>query len=105
MAADIMREADVNLMKLFGEWFKQQVAGGSNPWRILEDITSYYATAFEFVAIGAAHLDSYQKQLPLRRLDQSVQNAAEKLRDHLLKTFERRLRDKGFSVASIDTNI
>jgi hypothetical protein len=45
-------------MAFFGEWFREQVAGENDERRVLADVTSYYATAFEFVVIGAAYFRS-----------------------------------------------
>jgi hypothetical protein len=56
MAADMIRRADGEFMDFFARWFCQQAAGEPDGHRVLDDMKSYYATAFEFVAIGAAHL-------------------------------------------------
>jgi hypothetical protein len=56
MAASIMQEADGSFMDFFGQWFKRQVSLCNDEHEVLDEISRYYATAFEFVAIGAAHL-------------------------------------------------
>jgi hypothetical protein len=56
MAADMVRRAGDGFMDFFGRWFGQQVAGENDSHEVLRDMNSYYATAFEFVAIGAAEL-------------------------------------------------
>ena len=56
MAAEIIRNADEGFMPFFSEWFREQVAGEGDDRRVLDDVDSYYATAFEYVAIGAAHV-------------------------------------------------
>jgi hypothetical protein len=106
MAGDMIRMADQGFMNFFSQWFRQQVAGENDDYRVLDDMKSYYATAFEFVSIGAAHLDStLENSTHDRRLAQSAaQNDAEKPMDDLLKTFERKLRDKGTSKGTIDTH-
>jgi hypothetical protein len=42
----------------FAQWFRSQVQGLGDPSGVLHDLDRYYATAFEFVAIGAAKLES-----------------------------------------------
>jgi hypothetical protein len=44
-------------MEFFGRWFKAQVTRHPDNQHVLDDIHLYSATAFEFVAIGAAHRD------------------------------------------------
>jgi hypothetical protein len=56
MAAHVMQSADGGFMDFFGEWFRQQVTDYNDERHVLSDVSHYYATAFECVAIGAAHL-------------------------------------------------
>ena len=44
-------------MKYFVDWFKSQTANQPDDQNVLYDLPNYYATAFEFVAIGAAELE------------------------------------------------
>lgn len=48
--------ADPELFSDFETWFKAQVEGDEDPNGVLEEIGKQHATAFEFVAIGAAKL-------------------------------------------------
>lgn len=56
MAGDLLRSADEEFMKYFSQWFRAQVAGSDDENTVLLEIDRYYATAFEFVAVGAACL-------------------------------------------------
>jgi len=56
-AGHIIHQADNGLMGYFREWFKSQVAGRPDSHNVLVEIQTYYATVFEFVAIGAANLE------------------------------------------------
>lgn len=56
IAEDALRSADPRFMTFFAEWFKNQVVNRDDEYNVLAKIETYYATAFEFVAIGAAHL-------------------------------------------------
>lgn len=55
-AADLIRESDKSFIPYFVDWFEQQVIGEPDDQGILDEIDNYYATAFEFVAIGASYL-------------------------------------------------
>jgi hypothetical protein len=55
-AAETIRDADEGCMTTFAEWFASQVKGHRDTGDILADIKTYYAAAFEMIAIGAAHL-------------------------------------------------
>lgn len=48
--------ADAEFFSDFETWFKAQVEGEEDPNGVLEEIGKYHATAFEYVAIGAAKL-------------------------------------------------
>lgn len=56
MAGDAIRSADAGFMDFFAHWFKEQMSGDDDAYNVLDEIGTYYATAFEFVAIGAAHI-------------------------------------------------
>lgn len=49
--------ADSNFLPFFNQWFKTQVAEHLDNERVLDEVHLYSATAFEFVAIGAAHME------------------------------------------------
>lgn len=53
----IIRQADDNFMGFFSQWFKSQVGNHPDSQNVMDDLHHYYATAFEFVAIGAAALE------------------------------------------------
>lgn len=55
-AGEIIRQADDGFMNYFSDWFKSAIGRHRDPQNVLSDIGEYYATAFEFVAIGAANL-------------------------------------------------
>lgn len=55
-AAEAIQQSDSRFMDVFAEWFKSQVGSHPDPYGVLNDIHRYFATAFEFVAIGAAQL-------------------------------------------------
>lgn len=55
-AGHSIRNADDDFMKYFTEWFISQVGSGEGKNYFLDDLHQYYATAFEFVAIGATEL-------------------------------------------------
>lgn len=55
-AADVMRQADDNFMDYFGEWFRSKAAACEDENGVLNEIDGYYATAFEFIPIGASYL-------------------------------------------------
>lgn len=48
-----IKENSTNIMKIFGNWFNEQIREENN----FLDINNYYATAFEFIAIGASILE------------------------------------------------
>jgi hypothetical protein len=52
-AGSLIQHAHPNLMVCFQDWFKREVQGAEDPHNILDRMDTYYATAFEFVAIGA----------------------------------------------------
>lgn len=52
-AAEIIKRADPSLMPYFSSWI-QGLVGAAGPPRVLAQVNTYYATAFEFIAIGAA---------------------------------------------------
>lgn len=56
MAANVIQNADPNFMDNFAKWFKERVTGKDDDQNVLREIDKYYATAFEFVAIGSALL-------------------------------------------------
>jgi len=56
-AGHIIRWADTDFMGYFGDWFKSQIGNKPDNQNVLDDLHHYYATAFEFVAIGAAELE------------------------------------------------
>ncbi len=56
-AGHILRWADTDFMVYFGDWFKSQIGNQPDFQNVLDDLHYYYATAFEFVAIGAAELE------------------------------------------------
>lgn len=51
-----IQNADPEFFKDFEEWFRAQVEGEDDPNGVLEEAGKYHATAFEYVAIGAAKL-------------------------------------------------
>jgi hypothetical protein len=42
------------LMTLFAKWFCEQVSGHPDPQTVCADVNQYYATAYEFIVVGAA---------------------------------------------------
>jgi len=52
-----LRQADINLLNYNVDWFKSQTANQPDDQNVLDDLPAYYATAFKFVAIGAAELE------------------------------------------------
>ena len=56
-AGDILRQADIDFMAHFADWFKLQVRNQPDSQNVLDDLHHYYATAFEFVAIGATEFE------------------------------------------------
>lgn len=52
-----LQQADSNFMNYFVDWFKSQTANQPDDQNVLDDLPNYYATAFEFVAIGAAEIE------------------------------------------------
>lgn len=55
-AAETIQAADKDCMKTFADWFAAQTNRHPDTGNILEDSATYYAAAFEMIAIGAAHL-------------------------------------------------
>jgi hypothetical protein len=55
-AGHYMRDADPGLMRYFAGWFATQVKGAADEQYVLNDVHEYYATAFEYITIGAAEL-------------------------------------------------
>jgi hypothetical protein len=55
--SDMTRRSTPNLMEYFAEWFIKETRDDNNI-DFLEDLKTYYATAFEFIAIGACHLNA-----------------------------------------------
>ena len=55
-ASELIRLGGDEFMNDFAEWFTSQVHGKEDSEGILTQAPRYYATAFEFVAIGAAKL-------------------------------------------------
>jgi len=53
-AGDLIRSSGTKFMNSFARWFRSQVGSHPDTLNVLQDIDKYYATAFEFVAIGAA---------------------------------------------------
>lgn len=56
-ASEILAAADAEFMSTFAEWFAEQVPEPATV-QLMPDLREYFATAFEFVAIGAARLES-----------------------------------------------
>lgn len=55
-AAETIQDADAECMTIFAEWFSAQIKGQPVAEGVLADVETYYAAAFEMIAIGAAHL-------------------------------------------------
>lgn len=58
LAADIIQKSSPELMPCFGAWFRNQVIHHTDVSNVRADLETYYATAFEFIAIGAASLEN-----------------------------------------------
>jgi hypothetical protein len=59
-AAELVAGADKELMPLFADWFRGLTRGVADPRGVREAVGTYYATAFEHIAIGAAVLEGWQ---------------------------------------------
>jgi len=57
MAANVIQEADASFMPHFRQWFSRQVGRCNDEHGVLDEVSRYFATAFEYAAIGAAHLE------------------------------------------------
>jgi hypothetical protein len=58
LASEILRSTQADeVMEVFAGWFRRETSGAPDPNGVLDDLKSYYATAFEFIAIGAAALE------------------------------------------------
>jgi hypothetical protein len=55
-ARSLVLPAADTFMRSFAEWFREQVNGHPDPEGVLDDLESYYATAYEFVVIGGAYM-------------------------------------------------
>ena len=55
-AAETIQNVDVECMTTFSEWFTAQIKEQPVAEGVLADVETYYAAAFEMIAIGAAHL-------------------------------------------------
>ena len=53
-ASEYIHRASADFMSFFEKWFQEQVKGVENENHTLDDVHVYYATAFEFVVLGAA---------------------------------------------------
>lgn len=57
-ASEIIRRRHPDLMTYFSEWFVEETKTADDDIDDLRiDLRTYYATAFEFIAIGAAHIE------------------------------------------------
>ena len=56
-AGECVAQASPGFMGCFGDWFRREVGNHPDPQDVLGEIEHYHATAFEFVAIGAASLE------------------------------------------------
>ncbi|MHC9540482.1 MAG: ankyrin repeat domain-containing protein [Vulcanimicrobiota bacterium] len=56
LAGECLRENSNEVMDVFGKWFRKETENYSDPTDVRNDMETYFATAFEFVAIGAAAL-------------------------------------------------
>lgn len=56
LAADLMQNAHPELMSQFASWFRGHCVDCVDENGILEDIDTYYATAFEMILLGAAKI-------------------------------------------------
>ncbi len=54
-ASEIMSNADEECMVTFSQWFASKVDPRADAENVLKDVNQYYASAFEMIAIGAAH--------------------------------------------------
>ena len=52
-----MQECSQDSMALFADWFVKVVGSERNAEDFRQELKTYYATAFEFVAIGATFLE------------------------------------------------
>ena len=53
-ASELLKEADPRFMAIFAEWMIRQIPDTEDQDAFALKLSSYYATAFEFLAIGAA---------------------------------------------------
>jgi hypothetical protein len=56
-ANSLIRQRHASLMDDFSQWFMATVGASQAERSLLPQITEYYATAFEFMAIGATYLE------------------------------------------------
>ena len=54
-ASELVKDADPRFMAIFAEWAMRQMPNISEAETLTTSLSTYYATAFEFVAVGAAH--------------------------------------------------
>jgi hypothetical protein len=57
LAAECLQAADAEFMDYFSAWYRRLAEGEDDPQAVLDDMSTYYAAAFEFVAMGAAALE------------------------------------------------
>ncbi|MFN3648197.1 MAG: hypothetical protein ACK47B_01350 [Armatimonadota bacterium] len=61
LASELMNSTDTAaLMRIFANWVREQADAGTDA-RVLDELETYYATAFEFIAIGAAERELTQR--------------------------------------------
>jgi hypothetical protein len=56
-AAEVMSKRDDDCMAIFAQWVAEQVKGENGLADVVGDLETYYAAAFEMVAIGAAKIE------------------------------------------------
>lgn len=56
-AAEYIQQADIEFMRWFSDWMSHHFSDDLAKYNLSQRIHTFYATAFEFVAIGAAHLE------------------------------------------------
>jgi len=57
LAGECLRENSKEVMGIFGKWFRKETENYTDPTDVRNDMETYFATAFELVAIGAAALE------------------------------------------------
>lgn len=57
LAGEMIASSDDEFMIRFGQWFRTNTKGRSDAYHVLEDIETYFATAFEMTMLGAAHIE------------------------------------------------